>query len=51
VEDFIIMLSSCGNEEIMTKQACDHANNVDDNIARIRTDLRNVKKKEQIGLD
>ena len=36
-------------KKIMTKQASDHVNNVE-NIAPELKDVRNVKKKEQIGL-
>ena len=48
-----IVLSCCiakGMKKIITKLACDHVNNVDENIAPELKDVRNVKKKEQIGL-
>ncbi|MGA9170684.1 MAG: hypothetical protein WBZ20_11135 [Nitrososphaeraceae archaeon] len=47
-----ILLLCClakGMKKIMTKQASDHVNNVE-NIAPELKDVRNVKKKEQIGL-
>jgi len=47
-----ILLLGClakGMKKIMTKQASDHVNNVE-NIAPKLKDVRNVKKKEQIGL-
>jgi hypothetical protein len=48
------ILLSCypakGMKKIMTKQACDHVNDVEENIASLLMDVRNLKKKEQIGL-